>query len=117
MQGLSGVYFFYFTIVMLLLAGGVYALFGLLDRDWAVFKRLALAGVACGLAGALLVPVLWPYQQVHDDLGIERTRPRSASGARRPATTWPRRRATGSGTRRRRAGIATWSATSSPGWG
>jgi hypothetical protein len=85
MQGLSGVYFFYFTIVMLLLAGGVYALFGLLDREWAVLKRLALAGVACGVAGALLVPVLWPYQQVHDDLGIERTAAEVSFWSARPS--------------------------------
>ena len=74
-QGLFGIYFFYFTIVMLVIVGGVYGLLAVLspDRDWSVLQRLAAAGLACGIAGALLIPTLWPYQQVHTDLDIERT--------------------------------------------
>ncbi len=71
-QGLSGVYFLYFSVVMLLIAGGVYVLIAVLDRDRQLAQSIALAGGACALAGALLIPTLWPYQQVHDDLGVER---------------------------------------------
>ena len=72
-QGLFGIYFFYFTVVMLLLAGGTYAVLALLDRDWGMIRRLALAGVACGIAGVLLLPTLLPYLDVNNDLGIERS--------------------------------------------
>lgn len=72
MQGLSGVYFLYFSVVMLVIAGGVYLLFALLDRERQLAQSIMLAGGACALAGALLIPTLWPYQQVHDDLGVER---------------------------------------------
>lgn len=72
-QGLFGIYFFYFTIVMLIIAGGMYALFGIWDRDRSALRRLMLAVVACGVAGALLIPTLWPYQQARNDLSVERT--------------------------------------------
>lgn len=72
MQGISGVYFLYFSVVMLVIVGGVYLLFALLDRDRQLAQSIVLAGGACALAGALLIPTLWPYQQVHNDLGVER---------------------------------------------
>ncbi|MEZ4522779.1 MAG: hypothetical protein R3A46_14200 [Thermomicrobiales bacterium] len=31
-----------------------------------------MAAAACLVGGILLIPTLWPYQQVHDDLGVER---------------------------------------------
>lgn len=72
MQGLSGVYFLYFSVIVLVIVGGVYLLFALLDRDRQLIQSVLLAGGACALAGAILIPTLWPYQQVHDDLDIER---------------------------------------------
>jgi hypothetical protein len=72
-QGLFGIYFFYFSIVMLIVAGAVYAVYALIDRDGSALKRLLGAAVACALAGAMLLPTLWPYWQVHTDLDIERT--------------------------------------------
>lgn len=72
MQGISGVYFLYFSVVMLVIAGAVYLLIALIERDRRLAESIALAGGACALAGALLLPSLLPYQQVHDDLGVER---------------------------------------------
>ncbi|MBA2454820.1 MAG: hypothetical protein H0V47_16755, partial [Chloroflexia bacterium] len=72
MQGLSGVYFLYFSVVVLVIVGGVYFLFALIGRERQLAQSIALAGGACALAGGLLIPTLWPYQQVHNDLGIER---------------------------------------------
>jgi hypothetical protein len=95
MQGLSGVYFFYFTIVMLVLAGGWYALAALGDADRGAFQRLLLAAGACAIAGALLFPTLWPYQRVHDDLGIERTTEEVgvwSANTRDYLAVWPRNR-------------------------
>jgi hypothetical protein len=95
MQGLSGVYFFYFTIVMLVLAGGWYALAALGDADREAFRRLLLAAGACAVAGLLLFPTLWPYQRVHDDLGIERTTEEVgvwSANARDYLAVWPRNR-------------------------
>lgn len=71
-QGLFGVYFFYFMIVMLVIAGGVYLAFAVWDGDRGALTGLGLSAVACAVAGVLLIPTLWPYQEVHDDLGIER---------------------------------------------
>ncbi len=71
-QGLFGVYFFYFMIAMLLMAGGSLLLVALYDRDREALKGLAMGVAACAVAGALLIPTLWPYQVVHQDLGIER---------------------------------------------
>lgn len=71
-QGLFGVYFFYFLIILILMAGGVLALFALHDRDGQAFRGLAMGAIACAVAGVLLLPTLWPYQVVHQDLGIER---------------------------------------------
>ncbi|MGH6912310.1 MAG: hypothetical protein ACREH3_01215, partial [Geminicoccales bacterium] len=73
-QGLFGIYFLYFLIVMLLVVGAVYLGFAIADRDQAAVEALGMGIVACGLAGLLLVPTLWPYQEVHDDLGFERER-------------------------------------------
>jgi hypothetical protein len=72
MQGLSGIYFFYFSIVMLLVAGAVYLGFAVWERSRAALRGLLLCAIACALAGVLLLPTLLPYQEVHDDLGVER---------------------------------------------
>jgi hypothetical protein len=71
-SGLFGVYFFYFTIVALVIAGFIYALFALCERDKAAIVGLLLAVSACAVAGLLLLPVLLPYLRLHEDLGLER---------------------------------------------
>lgn len=73
MQGFSGVYYFYFTLVLLLVAGGVYLALAISDYDWDALQRMLLAAAACILAGVLLLPALLPYLRVHNDLGIERS--------------------------------------------
>jgi hypothetical protein len=95
MQGLSGIYFFYFTIVMLILAGGWYAAASLRDKDRLAFRRLLQAAGACAIAGLFLIPALWPYQRVHSDLGIERTAEEVSiwsANVRDYAAVWPRNR-------------------------
>jgi hypothetical protein len=95
MQGLSGVYFLYFTFVMLLIAGGVYLALAISDYDWGVVRRLLLAAGVCAVAGLLLIPTLWPYQRVHDDLGIERTTAEVtawSANTRDYLAVWPRNR-------------------------
>lgn len=72
MQGLSGVYFFYFTIIMLLVAGAVYLGLAAWERNRAALRGLLLCAAACAIAGVLLLPTLLPYQEVHEDLGVER---------------------------------------------
>ena len=72
MQGLSGVYFFYFTIIMALIAGAVLLGFVAWERDRAGLRGLLLSAAACAVAGVLLLPTLLPYLTVHDDLGVER---------------------------------------------
>jgi hypothetical protein len=72
MQGISGVYLLYFTVVMLIVAGAVYLLFAALERNRALAQSVLLAAVACAIAGVLLLPSLWPYQQVNSELGFER---------------------------------------------
>jgi hypothetical protein len=70
LQGLSGVYFLYFAGVLLLVIFVVY-----LIRDHsreALLTAAKMAGI-CAIAAVLLVPTLWPYQVVSQDLGIERT--------------------------------------------
>jgi hypothetical protein len=74
LQGLSGIYFFSFTLLMLLLAGAVYAGFALAGRDRGMLRRLLAAAGACALACLLLLPTLLPHQRVRDDLGIERAK-------------------------------------------
>jgi hypothetical protein len=71
-QGLFGIYFLYFSIVMLVIVGGVYLALALWERNRRLAEAVGLAALACALAGVLLVPTLLPYQQIHDDLGIER---------------------------------------------
>ncbi len=71
-QGLSGIYFFYYTVVMLIVAGTVYLGFALLDRDRETAKAIGASAAACAVAGLILLPALLPYLQVRDDLGIER---------------------------------------------
>ena len=71
-QGLFGVYFLYFLVVMLIVAGIVYLLFAAIDRDQQLVYSVAMAAAACAVAGMLLIPTLLPYQEVHEDLGVER---------------------------------------------
>jgi hypothetical protein len=95
MQGLSGIYFFYFTIVMLLIVGGVYLALAVSEYDWGALKRLLLAAAICGVAGLLLLPTLLPYLRVHEDLGIERTTEEVAfwsAAGRDYLAVWPRNR-------------------------
>lgn len=70
LQGLFGVYYFYFMVVLLGVVIGSYLV-------WRPARRSVIAtgqiGIACAIAAALLLPTLLPYQRVHDDLGIERT--------------------------------------------
>lgn len=72
MQGLFGIYFFYFTIVMLLIAGAVYLGVAAWARDRNIARGLLLSAAACAVAGLLLLPTLLPYQAVHNELGVER---------------------------------------------
>ncbi|HUG15329.1 MAG TPA: hypothetical protein VMM78_09950 [Thermomicrobiales bacterium] len=95
MQGLSGVYFFYFTIVMLLIVGAVYLALAISDYDWGAVRRLLLAAGVCAVAGLLLIPTLLPYLRVHDDLGIERTTEEVtvwSANTRDYLAVWPRNR-------------------------
>ncbi len=71
-QGLFGIYFLYFMIVMLMVAGAVYLGYALVERNRQLLTSLGVAIVACAIGGLLLIPTLWPYQQVHLDLGVER---------------------------------------------
>ncbi len=71
-QGLFGVYFLYFMVVMLIVAGAVYLGYALSERNRQLAYSIGVAAIACAIAGLLLVPTLWPYQQVHNDLGVER---------------------------------------------
>jgi hypothetical protein len=69
-QGLSGVYFLYFAGILLLVIFVAY-----LIRDHsrdALIIMGKMIGV-CAVAAALLVPTLWPYLVISNDLGIERT--------------------------------------------
>ncbi len=70
LQGLFGIYYFYFLAILL---GIVFAAYLLARRDRQSLVGVARAGAACLIGAALLIPILIPYQQVHDDLGIERT--------------------------------------------
>lgn len=94
-QGLFGVYFLYFSIVMLIIAGAIYAAFALADRDWQVIRALGLAGLVCAFAGALLIPTLLPYWRVNTDLDVERTTEEVSAWSARPTdylAVWPRAR-------------------------
>ncbi|MFW6075478.1 MAG: hypothetical protein ACOC9Y_07775 [Chloroflexota bacterium] len=71
-QGLLGIYFFYFMVVMLVLAGAVYLLIAFHQRNVNVIWGLTYGAGACAIAGVLLIPTLLPYLQVNADLGIER---------------------------------------------
>ena len=71
-QGLFGIYFLYFMIVMLAVAGAVYLGYALAQRNRQRAYAIGLAAAACAVGGLLLIPTLWPYQQVHLDLGVER---------------------------------------------
>ena len=71
-QGLSGIYVLYFTVVMLILAGAVYVAFAMLERNRQLLSSILLAAAACAVAGVLLVPTLLPYLQVNEELRFER---------------------------------------------
>ena len=70
LQGLFGVYYFYFLAILLGIVFGAY-LIARRDRDSLI--GVMQAGLACLIGAAFLIPILIPYQVVHDDLGIERT--------------------------------------------
>ncbi len=70
LQGLFGIYYFYFLAILLGIVFGAYLI---ARRDRPALISVARAGVACLIGAALLIPILIPYQHVHDDLGIERT--------------------------------------------
>ncbi|MGA7669463.1 MAG: hypothetical protein WBW04_03525 [Nitrolancea sp.] len=70
LQGLFGIYYFYFLAILL---GVVFGAFLVTHRDRSALIGVARAGAACLVGAALLIPILIPYQQVHDELGIERT--------------------------------------------
>lgn len=70
LQGLFGLYYLYFLAVLLAVVVVIYA-FSHPTRD--MIAAAAKLGIACVIAGALLLPTLLPYQRVHEDLGIERT--------------------------------------------
>lgn len=72
MQGLSGVYFLYFSVVMLMIAGAVYLAFALIQRKEHLLHGVVLAAGACAVAGILLLPTLLPYLRVQSDLDFER---------------------------------------------
>ncbi len=74
LQGLFGVYYLYFTIVVLVVAAGVWTVGALHDRDPSVVQRLLIAAGACAVAGVLLVPTLLPYLRLSDDLHLVRER-------------------------------------------
>lgn len=70
LQGLFGIYYFYFLAILL---GIVFVAYLISERDRQALMSVVQAGIACLIGVALLVPILIPYQQVHTDLGIERT--------------------------------------------
>jgi hypothetical protein len=70
MQGLFGIYYFYFLAILL---GIVFVAYLIARRDKPAVISVVQAGAACLIGAALLIPILIPYQQVHNDLGIERT--------------------------------------------
>jgi hypothetical protein len=70
-QGISGVYFLYFTGILL---GVVFVTYLLWDRTRTALIIVGKMIGICAIAALLLVPTLWPYQVVSQDLGIERTR-------------------------------------------
>ncbi|HMM43461.1 MAG TPA: hypothetical protein PKA95_16325, partial [Thermomicrobiales bacterium] len=74
LQGLFGVYYLYFTIVVLVVAAAVWAAGALIDRDPSVVQRLLVAAGACAVAGLLLIPTLLPYLRLSDDLHLVRER-------------------------------------------
>jgi hypothetical protein len=69
-QGISGVYFLYFTGILL---GVVLVSYLIWDRSREAFVIAGKMVAICAVAALLLVPTLWPYQVVSQDLGIERT--------------------------------------------
>jgi len=69
LQGLFGVYFFYFMAILLAIVLVTY-LIG--NRNRTALINTGKIVVCCVAAVAILLPTLIPYQQVHDDLGAER---------------------------------------------
>ncbi|HET7034531.1 MAG TPA: hypothetical protein VFI42_02510 [Thermomicrobiaceae bacterium] len=72
LQGLFGIYYFYFLIVLLGMVVATFLIWRHGGRDLTAVGKVTLA---CLVAGAILLPALLPYQTVHDELGIERTLP------------------------------------------
>lgn len=69
LQGLFAIYYFFFTLLLLGVVLGTWLLW---QRSRAGFLDAAQVAAACVVACVLLLPTLLPYQQVSDDLGIER---------------------------------------------
>jgi hypothetical protein len=69
-QGLSGVYFLYFAGILLLV---IFVAFLIRDHSREALIVTAKVIGICAIAAALLVPTLWPYLMVSEELGIERT--------------------------------------------
>ncbi len=70
LQGLFGLYYLYFLAVLLAVVAAIYALS---HPTRAMTSAISKTGLACLIAGLLLLPTLLPYQRVHNDLGIERS--------------------------------------------
>ncbi|HEU4793315.1 MAG TPA: hypothetical protein VFS96_06635, partial [Nitrolancea sp.] len=70
LQGIFGLYYLYFLAVLL---GVLVVTYALSHPTRVMLQATAKMGLACLIAGALLLPTLLPYQRVHDDLGIERS--------------------------------------------
>lgn len=70
LQGLFGLYYFYFMVVLLLVVVSSYLI---AHRARPTLVATAKVGVGCAVAAVLLLPMLLPYEQVSQDLGVERT--------------------------------------------
>ncbi|MDI3339462.1 MAG: hypothetical protein QJR03_02900 [Sphaerobacter sp.] len=81
-QGLFGVYYLMFLVPLLGLLVGTYLLWHPTRASVVATAKLAGAGVVALL---LLLPTLWPYQEVHRELGIHRTLPEVAQWSARPS--------------------------------
>jgi hypothetical protein len=69
-QGISGVYFLYFAGILLLV---LLVTWLIVDHSRESLVMIGKMVGICAIAAVLLVPTLWPYQVVSNDLGIERT--------------------------------------------
>ncbi len=69
-QGISGVYFLYFSGILLLV---IFVAWLIKDHSRETLIMLGKMIGICAIAAVMLVPSLWPYQVVSQDLGIVRT--------------------------------------------